>query len=166
MIQVYTGDGKGKTSAAMGLAVRAKGQGLKVGVFQFLKAGETGEKEALRALGILFQQYGSGRWLINREPDKEEIALALKGLADVAEAIAAGFQVLILDEISHALNYGLLPLEKVLALARTLPAECELVLTGRDFPAELLALADLVTEMRAVKHPYARGIGPRRGIEY
>lgn len=166
MIQVYTGDGKGKTTAAIGLAVRAKGQGLKVGVFQFLKAGETGEAQTLRALGILFQQYGSGRWLINRQPEKEEIALAAKGLDDVVEAITAGYHVLILDEISHAINFGLLPLEKVLALGKTLPAEQELVLTGRAMPEELLAIADLVTEMKAVKHPYERGIGPRRGIEY
>ncbi len=166
MIQVYTGDGKGKTTAAIGLAVRAKGQGLRVAVFQFLKKGETGEKQALHTLGILFQQYGSGRWMIDRQPDEAEITLAQKGLAAAAEAIAGGYQVVILDEISHAVNFGLLPLEKVLTLARTLPAECELVLTGRDFPAELLALADLITEMKAVKHPYERGIGPRRGIEY
>ena len=149
----------------MGLAVRAKVRA-EGSCLSVPKRGETGEKEALRALGILFQQYGSGRWLINRQPEQAEIALALQGLTDVAEAIAAGYQVLVLDEISHAVNCGLLPLERVLALARTLPAECELVLTGRDFPAELLALADLVTEMKAIKHPYARGIGPRRGIEY
>jgi len=167
MIQVYTGDGKGKTTAAVGLAVRAHGHGLRVALFQFLKTErENGEAQALRRLGILCRQYSSGRWLINREPDQEERALAAQGLADAERAVTAGYQVVILDEISHAVNLGLLPVEKVRSLAANLPAGIELILTGREMPVELENMADLVTEMRAVKHPYARGVGARRGIEF
>ncbi|HEY8392690.1 MAG TPA: cob(I)yrinic acid a,c-diamide adenosyltransferase [Capillibacterium sp.] len=167
MIQVYTGDGKGKTTAAVGLAIRAHGQGLRVAFFQFLKTErENGEARALRRLGILCRQYGSGRWLFNREPDQEELALAAQGLADAEWAIKAGYQVVVLDEISHAVNLGLLPGEKVRALAADLPPGVELILTGRDMPGDLQKMADLITEMRAVKHPYTRGIGARRGIEY
>lgn len=167
MIQVYTGDGKGKTTAAVGLAIRAHGQGLRVAFLQFLKTErENGEARVLRQLGILCRQYGSGRWLINREPDPEELALAAQGLADAEWAVAAGYQVVILDEISHAVNLGLLPEEKVRSLAAQLPPDVELVLTGRDMPEALRRMADLLTEMRAVKHPYTQGIGARRGIEY
>ncbi|HHW12876.1 MAG TPA: cob(I)yrinic acid a,c-diamide adenosyltransferase [Firmicutes bacterium] len=167
MIQVYTGDGKGKTTAAIGLAVRAHGHGLRVAVFQFLKTDrENGEARVLRQLGILCRQYGSGRWLFNREPDQEELALAAQGLADAEWAVTAGYQVVILDEISHAVNLGLLPEEKVRALAANIPAGVELILTGREMPETLRKMADLVTEMQAVKHPYTQGIGARRGIEY
>ena len=167
MIQVYTGDGKGKTTAAVGLAVRAHGQGLRVAVFQFFKTErENGEAQVLRRLGILCQKYGSGRWLFNGKPDQEELVLAAQGLADAERAINAGYQVVILDEISHAVNLGLLPGEKVRSLAANLPDGVELILTGRDMPGELQSMAHLVTEMRAVKHPYTRGIGARRGIEY
>lgn len=167
MIQVYTGDGKGKTTAAVGLAVRAHGHGLRVAVFQFLKTDrDNGEARALQRLGIYCRQYGSGRWLINRPPDAEELALAAQGWADVEEAVRAGYQLVVVDEISHAVNHGLIALEQVQSLAVKLPAHVELVLTGRAMPPELLALADLVTEMQARKHPYQIGIGARRGIEY
>ena len=167
MIQVYTGDGKGKTTAAVGLAVRAHGHGLRVAVFQFLKTEQdNGEARIVQQLGIACRQYGSGRWLIDRAPDAEELALAAQGWADVKKAVHGGDQLVVVDEISHAVNLGLLPLEQVRSLAVNLPAHVELVLTGRAMPAELVALADLVTEMRAVKHPYAQGISARRGIEY
>lgn len=167
MIQVYTGDGKGKTTAAVGLAVRAHGHGLRVAVFQFLKTDrDNGEARVLRRLGILCRQYGLGRWLVGRVPNPEELALAAQGWAEVEQAVRSGYQVVVVDEISHAVNLGLLSLEPVRALALNLPAGVELVLTGRAMPPELLALADLVTEMRAVKHPYEQGIGARRGIEY
>lgn len=167
MIQVYTGDGKGKTTAAVGLAVRAHGHGLRVAVFQFLKTDrDNGEARVLRRLGIPCRQYGTGRWLIDRAPDREELALAAQGWAAVEQAVRSGYQLVVVDEISHAVNLGLLALEKVRSLAVKLPAHVELVLTGRAMPAELLVLADLVTEMRAVKHPYAQGVGARRGIEY
>ena len=167
MIQVYTGDGKGKTTAAVGLAVRAHGHGLRVAVFQFLKTDrDNGEARILRQLGIPCRQYGSGRWLVDRAPDDKELALAVQGWADVEKAVRSGYQLVVVDEISHAVNLGLLTLEQVRSLAVNLPTHVELILTGRAMPPELLALADLVTEMRAVKHPYEQGIGARRGIEY
>ena len=93
MIQIYTGDGKGKTTAAMGLVVRAHGHGQRVAVFQFLKTEqENGEARVLRRLGIFCRQYGSGRWLVDREPDREELALAAQGWAEVERAVATGYQ--------------------------------------------------------------------------
>jgi cob(I)alamin adenosyltransferase len=167
MIQIYTGDGKGKTTAAMGLVVRAHGHGQRVAVFQFLKTEqENGEARVLRRLGIFCRQYGSGRWLVDREPDREELALAAQGWAEVERAVATGYQLVVLDEISHAVNGGLLRLEQVRSLLAEAPSGVELVLTGREMPEELLVLADLITEMRAVKHPFTRGIGARKGIEY
>ncbi|HBL35554.1 MAG TPA: cob(I)yrinic acid a,c-diamide adenosyltransferase [Firmicutes bacterium] len=167
MIQIYTGDGKGKTTAAVGLAVRAHGHGLRVAVFQFLKtAQENGEARVLRGLGIDCRQYGSGRWLIDREPDPAELALAAQGWAEVERAVATGYQLVVLDEISHAVNGGLLPLEQVKSLLEEAPTDVELVLTGRAMPEEFLVLADLITEVRAVRHPFTRGIEARKGIEY
>ena len=165
MIQVYTGDGKGKTTAAFGLALRARGQGLKVEIFQFLKKGRSGEVEAARKLGIGVHQYGSGSWLIDRAPTEEEKRLAVRGLEEAAAAVQNGCQVVILDEISHAVNLGLLPLSTLLGFIENLPAGVELVLTGRAMPEELTARADLVTEMKEVKHPYQKGVKARRGME-
>jgi len=166
MIQVYTGNGKGKTTAALGLALRAHGQGLSVAIFQFLKKEKSGEIKAGRELGISIRQYGSGCWLIDRRPTEEEKQLAAKGLAEAAAAVCRGFRLVVLDEISHAVNLGLLSLADVLSFLEKLPVEMELVLTGRAMPEELIQRADLVTEMQEVKHPYHRGTGPRRGIEY
>ena len=167
MIQIYTGNGKGKTTAAVGLAVRAHGHGLRVAVFQFLKTeGENGEAQSLGQLGIFCRHYGSGRWLVNREPDPEELALAAKGWTEIQTAIHSGYQIIVLDEISHAVNLGLLSVTQVCSLVANLPADVELILTGREMPEQLINLADLVTEMQAVKHPYTRGIGARRGIEF
>ncbi len=166
MIQVYTGDGKGKTTAAFGLALRARGQGLRVEIFQFLKKEASGEVKAARELGLGVYQYGSGSWLIDRAPTEEEKRLAARGLEEAAAAARNGCQVVILDEISHAVNLGVLPLPALLGFVEELPAGVELVLTGRAMPEELIARADLVTEMKEVKHPYQKGIKARRGIEY
>ncbi len=166
MIQVYTGNGKGKTTAALGLALRAYGQGLSVAIFQFLKKEESGEVKACRELGIPIRQYGSGSWLIGRQPTEEEKQLAAKGLAEAAAAVSQGYRLVILDEISHAVNLGLLSLADVLSFLEKRPLETEVVLTGREMPAELIDCADLVTEMKEIKHPFYQGTGPRRGIEY
>ena len=133
MIQVYTGNGKGKTTAAMGLAVRAWGQGLSVGVFQFLKSGEvTGELKAARKLGIPFHQYGSGRWLVGGPPEADEIEMAESGLAAAEEAVRNGMDIVVLDEVSHAVNHGLLSVDRVLTLLQSASEGTEFVLTGRD----------------------------------
>lgn len=166
MIQVYTGDGKGKTTAAFGLALRAHGQGLTVEIFQFLKKGTGGEVKAARKLGIGVHQYGSGSWLVDRAPTEEEERLAARGLEKAAAVVRNGCQLVILDEISHAINLGLLPLAALIRFIEKLPAGTELVLTGRAMPEELTARADLVTEMKEGKHPYQKGIKARRGMEY
>ncbi|TCL74079.1 cob(I)yrinic acid a,c-diamide adenosyltransferase [Hydrogenispora ethanolica] len=170
IIQVYTGDGKGKTTAAVGQAVRAHGRGLRVIIFQLLKAADgTGEQSALAALNppLPFQPLGSGQFIFKREATPEEIAQAEAGWEEIRRAIRSGaYDLIVIDEFSHALNKKLLPPESVLEVLREKPAGLELVLTGRNMPEAVLELADLVTEMRLIKHPYQKGIGARKGIEY
>ncbi|MCX7934140.1 MAG: cob(I)yrinic acid a,c-diamide adenosyltransferase [Planctomycetota bacterium] len=168
MVQVYTGDGKGKTTAALGLAVRAAGAGLRVWLGHFLKARPCSEHRALAMLRPRpkVEFFGSGRWLGARKPDAREKRLAKRGLAAARKAIKSGrFQVAILDEINCALSYRLLAVKEVLALLRHRPVGVEVVLTGRRAPRRLLGAADLVTEMRAVRHYFQRGVASRIGIE-
>jgi cob(I)alamin adenosyltransferase len=168
LVQIYTGDGKGKTTAALGLALRACGHGLKVFLAQFAKGRNYGELAALERFSDLvqFRQYGREQF-IHGEPSPEDIALARKGFQEVQE-VAAGraCDLLILDEIGIALYYRMLGLEEVQRFVRDKPEPLELVLTGRRMPEELFELADLVTEMREIKHYFARGIQARKGIEY
>ncbi|HEY8465068.1 MAG TPA: cob(I)yrinic acid a,c-diamide adenosyltransferase [Bacillota bacterium] len=170
LIQVYTGDGKGKTTAAIGLAVRAWGQGLRVAVFQMLKAGNsTGEQLALAALKPQIAVYplGNGRFIYGRDPEPNEIEQANQGWRQLVQLAYSGtIDLLIIDELSHAVNCKLLTLETVLTFLRNKPKNLEVVLTGRTMPEPFLAIADLVTEMKAVKHPYQSGITARKGIEY
>ena len=166
-VQVYTGDGKGKTTAAIGLAVRAAGHGLRVYVGQFMKGQAYGEIEALRDLPLVeIEQYGDPRCIRREEVTPEHVARAREGLARArAKMLGGEVDVLVLDEINVSLWFGLLELADVLALLDERPPGVELVLTGRRAPAELVERADLVTEMREVKHYYARGITARKGIE-
>ncbi len=170
IIQVYTGDGKGKTTAAIGLAVRAYGRGLKVKVFQFLKSpGGSGEHWAFLSFNPPLHIYplGSGEFILNRPPSPAEIASTADGWKQVEKALCSDtLDLIVVDELSHVINQNLLPLEKVLAVLKGKPARLELVLTGRDMPSEIIALADLVTEMKSVKHPYQKGLPAREGIEY
>lgn len=170
LIQVYTGDGKGKTTAALGLALRAAGWGLKTHFIQFLKGGKaTGEIRAVEPLqpNLVVSQFGSGRFIIGRQPDEEEKALARNGLAAAGMDFAShSYDLIVLDEISHAVNLGLVVLEDVMTLLAQKPPEVEVVLTGRNMPPAIIELADLVTEMVPIKHPMDRGIEARRGIEY
>lgn len=167
--QVYTGDGKGKTTAALGLALRASGAGLQVYFGQFMKAGETGEHAALKRLeGIAVEQFGSGKGLlIRREADEDDRACAREGLRRIREALTGGaYDVVIADEINCALMCGLLEENDLLSLADARPGGVELVFTGRGATEAILARADLVTEMRAVKHYYRdKGLKARVGIE-
>ena len=166
-VQVYTGDGKGKTTAALGLALRAAGAGLHVFIAQFMKGVHSSELDALQRYSdfITLKQYGCGR-LIHKEPEPEEIEAAKKGLAEARAAIASGqYDVVILDEANAAVHFGLFDVEDLLALLDVRPEQVELVITGRKAPAELIERADLVTEMREVKHYYAQGVAARRGIE-
>ena len=170
-IQIYTGNGKGKTTAALGLALRAAGAGLKVYIGQFLKGRDCAEIKGLSLLGeaVCLERFGSGRW-VDREKTEEyaiELELGRKGIAAVRGAVSAQrYDVVILDEILGAVNAGVVELAEVLAIIRNKPAEIELVLTGRNAPTELIALADLVSEITPVKHYYTEGVPARKGIEF
>jgi cob(I)alamin adenosyltransferase len=165
-VQVYTGSGKGKTTAAIGLAVRALGAGIRVFFAQFLKAGDYSEIQILRNLdNMTCRQYGVGGF-IARTPSNEDIASARLGVGDAIEAMkSGGYGVVILDEANVARNLGLISQEELMSLVRERPPEVELVLTGRGAPPELIAAADLVTEMREIKHYFNAGVKARKGIE-
>ncbi|MDO8671398.1 MAG: cob(I)yrinic acid a,c-diamide adenosyltransferase [Dehalococcoidia bacterium] len=168
MIQVYTGDGKGKTTAAFGVAMRAAGHGLKVYVVQFMKEMEYGEVKAAAAHArlITIRQCGRAGHVNLGQPDQIDKDLAANALALAGEIIAGGeYDLVILDEINLALGCGLLPIADVLAVLRAKPESVELILTGRQAPAELLEVADLVTEMREVKHYFRQGVLSRPGID-
>jgi len=169
LIQVYTGNGKGKTSAAFGLALRAVGRGLNVYIIQFIKGGfDYGELYIVDKLpNLTLKAFGRGRFITEKPPKKEDINLAEEALALAEEVIGNGeYDIVILDEINVALNLRLISLEKILELINNKPEHVELVLTGRYAPPEIIETADLVTEMREVKHPFSKGYQARKGIEY
>jgi cob(I)alamin adenosyltransferase len=170
LIIVHTGNGKGKTTAALGLALRAVGQGLRVAMVQFIKGTwKYGELKAPEFLpGFEIRPMGRGFvGLSGSEPHPDDLALAQETLRVGREKVLSGaYGMVILDEVNNALSLGLLRLEDVLSLLREKPAGVHLVLTGRGAPAELVEAADLVTEMREVKHPYRRGVKAQRGIEF
>ena len=174
LVIVFTGNGKGKTTAAMGLGLRAAGNRMRVRVIQFIKGTwKTGEVEAVRPLAPLFEIVRAGRGFTidrlrdPRIPMEDHVAAAQAGLVEAREAITAGgLDVVVLDEILGAIKAELVTLDQVLDLVATKPPLLHLVLTGRDAPQALVERADLVTEMRLVKHPYSRGIVAQRGIEF
>ena len=168
LVEVYTGDGKGKTTAALGLALRAAGHGLHTYFGQFLKGRPTGELKAARMLEpyLTIEQFGEAGFVASKG-DAHQAALVRKGLQRVHHILASGeYDIIVLEEINVALDLELVSLEEVLALLEERPSEVELVLTGRGAPQELISRADLVTEMVAVKHPYGLGVKARPGIEF
>ncbi|HOP03941.1 MAG TPA: cob(I)yrinic acid a,c-diamide adenosyltransferase, partial [Tenuifilaceae bacterium] len=166
-IHLYTGNGKGKTTAAIGLAVRAVGAGKKVFIGQFVKGMHYAELDSLKRFPeIVLRQYGLDCFIKN-EPTQRDIDIARNGLKEVSSIIEDGyFDMVILDELCIALYYKLFEIEKVIAILKSKPKLMEVVLTGRYAPNELIELADLVTEMKEVKHYYSKGIQARKGIEY
>lgn len=169
LIQLYTGDGKGKTTAALGLALRAAGHGLRTYIGQFMKGQSYGELEAARRLSpeLTIEQYGLPSFVHVNQATAEDVRLAQEGLERARAAMHSGcYHIVVLDEVCVALHFKLLTLEQVLAFLDEKPPQVELVLTGRRAPPGLIERADLVTEMREVKHPYARGVPARRGIEH
>lgn len=169
LIQVYTGSGKGKTTCALGLALRAVGRGLKVYVIQFIKGRETGESRAAGRLApeLTFRFFGRPGLGKLRSPSPEDLQLT-RDAWDLARQVIAGGEhdLVILDEINLALAFGQIPLAEVLAALSRRPPQVEIVLTGRQAPPELLEFADLVTEMHPVKHYLKAGVRAREGIEY
>jgi cob(I)alamin adenosyltransferase len=165
-IQVYTGDGKGKTTAALGLALRALCAGGRVYFGQFLKGQDYSELAAADLLeGLTMAQFGDPHF-VRGKPSPEDIAHAESGLLQIGEALAAGrYDVVILDEANTAMSCGLLSPREVLAVLARRPARTEVVLTGRGAPPEIVEAADLVTEMREIKHYYRAGVNARVGIE-
>lgn len=169
-VQVYTGNGKGKTTASIGLTVRALGAGMNVFFAQFIKGGKYSEIEMLEKLsrdgaGIVCRQYGEGCFIM-RQAAASDAEAARRGLAEVREAMASGkYGLIVLDEANVAVSLGLLAETDLLSLIDEKPDLVELVFTGRNAPAALMARADLVTEMREVKHYYRQGVRARRGIE-
>ena len=167
LVQIYTGDGKGKTTAALGLALRASGAGLRVAFVQFVKGDADCGEHRFVATHAPFEIFQPNTGNCLRQSDAELKPITLETYALAEDLLTSGdYDVVILDEILIALGRGLLSTDAVLDIIRQRPARVELVLTGRGAPPEISAAADLVTEMRAVKLPYDRGITARRGIEF
>lgn len=189
LVQVYTGDGKGKTTASLGLAFRALGHGFKVCIIQFLK-GSSYAGEFLSAQRffpqLTFLQFGRGCphsalirqgmkkctgcgecFIKDKKPRTEDFELATLAINQAKEVINSGeWDIVILDEIGNAFRHQLIKTEEVAEIIKNKPAHVEMVMTGRGIPGEILDLADLVTEMKAIKHPFQKDISSRRGIEY
>lgn len=169
LVEVYTGNGKGKTSAAFGLAIRAVGRGLRVYIIQFIKGGfDYGELYVIDKLpNLTLKAFGRGKFITANPPDREDFKLAKQAFQLAKQIVKDGeHDVVILDEINVALNLKLLDLEEVMALIKSKPRHVELVLTGRRAPDQIIEAADLVTEMKEIKHPFNKGIPARKGIEY
>ncbi len=168
LVQVYTGNGKGKTTASLGLALRAAGHGFKVYIIQFLKGGkDCGELKAARRLApeLTIEQVGRGIFL-SRCPDEIDVRMARDGFAKARKIVLSGdYDLVVLDELNCALDFGLIPLAEVKDMIVRKAPHTELVITGRWAHPDIIKLADLVTEMRAVKHYYRSGQRARRGIE-
>jgi len=181
LVQVYTGPGKGKTTAALGLAARAAGHGLRTCIIQFMKRGwESGERTAIARLApeVQIHVFGSERWGAPSKASQEtpwwELPASEEDRAQAQEALAFGHEavtsgewdIVVLDEVLSALAHDLVSLDQLLSLICAKPPAVEVVLTGRDAPPEIIAAADLVTEMQEVKHPFRRGVKARKGIEF
>ncbi len=175
LIHVYTGNGKGKTTAALGLALRAAGHGWRTYIGQFMKGRNYGELKASALLAglIEIEQFGKPTFIHmdakgqHSTATSKDIALAQKGLDAVCRAMLSGqYRIVVMDEINVALYFKLLTVQDVIAAIERKPVDVELVLTGRRVPEEILSRADYVTEMREHKHPYQHGIQARQGIEF
>ena len=168
-VQVYTGSGKGKTTAAMGLAFRAMGCGLKTYIGQFMKGMHYSELDAAKIVSeyITIEQYGKSGFIhVKGGPDEVDIRMAKVGLEKTREAMLSGkYDVIIFDEVITGYSFKLISLEEMLEIIRDKPDGVEVVLTGRNAPEELIEAADLVTEMKEVKHYYKKKVKARSGIE-
>jgi len=171
LIIVNTGPGKGKTTAAMGTALRAVGNGMRVLMLQFLKGSwHYGELDAVQAFGDKFVMKQMGRGFVKvggAETDPEDVRLVEEAWREAEQAIMSGaWDLVILDEINYAISYGMLDSAKVVDVLRRKPEMLHVILTGRNAHSSIVEIADTVTEMRQVKHAYEKGVMAQRGIEY
>lgn len=166
-VHIYTGDGKGKTTAALGLALRAIGAGWQVYIIQFLKGQHYSELNSLKRLSEVTIKHFGQKTYIYKKGGKQDKILAKKALVWAKKIIAGGkFDLVILDEIFLAAFFKLISVSEVIKLIKNKPKNVELVLTGRQAPKKIIKLADYVTEMKEIKHPYQQGLEARKGIEY
>ena len=168
IVMLFTGDGKGKTTAAVGAAVRAAGHGASVLIIQFMKGRLYGELAAVEKIdNLTIEQHGRDEFVDPKEPEKIDVELAEQGWARALEAVASGPpSLLVLDEINVAVSFGLIPVDTVLEFVRNRPEGMDLIMTGRYAHPDLIEIADTVTEMREIKHHYNAGVEMRKGIEY
>jgi cob(I)alamin adenosyltransferase len=168
VLLVITGPGKGKTTSAFGCALRAHGHGFKIAIVQFMKGRIYGELDTLRSLSrVEVWQYGRVAFVDPKNPDPKDRELARQGLDKAWEIVRGGaHDLLILDEINVVADFGLVPVEEVLELARARPKWMDMIWTGRSAPAAMVELADTVSEVREIKHHYKKGIESRAGMEY
>jgi len=169
LVQVYTGNGKGKTSAAFGQALRAIGRGLQVYVIQFIKGGfDYGELHVVDKIpNLKLASFGRGKFITQTPPSDEDVKLAREAFELAKKVVKSGdYDIVILDEINVVLNLRMIKTDEVIDLIMNKPKHVELILTGRYAPEQIMSVADLVTEMKEVKHPYTQGVPPRKGIEY
>ena len=167
-IHVYTGPGKGKTTAALGLGLRAAGAGFKVHMVQFMKGRRYSELDSIDKLtNFTFSQHGRDEFVNKDNPEKIDIGLAQEGFSFSKDIIKDNkYDMIILDEINVAVDYNLIDIDEVIKLIENKPENLELVLTGRYAHPEIVKIADYVTEMLEIKHPYQQGIEARKGIDF
>ncbi len=169
LVQIFTGDGKGKTSAALGVVLRALGHGLKVCVIFFMKGDYPyGERRILSELpNVTVASFGSKGFVNPEDIKPEQREAAERALAAAREAVLGGnYDLVVLDEVNVAVAWRLVELDEVMRLLKDKPPQVELILTGRRADRKLVEMADLVTEMLKIKHPYDKGVKARRGIDY
>ena len=168
LVHIYTGDGKGKTTASVGLAVRAVGQGLKVLFVQFFKedSASSGEKEVLRKLGVELIRSNCRHPIFTRDADVEKIKGEITGTFEKARDKARDCDLLVLDEVMSCVNGGWIDMEDLISFLKDRPSGLEVVLTGRDAPVELQQVSDYVSEMLKIKHPFDAVVKARKGIVY
>ena len=168
-IYVYTGEGAGKTTSSLGLALRSIGHDHKVVIIQFMKGRkDIGEYKIMKKLAPLYEihQFGREEFVDLKNPSEKDREMAAEGLEFASKKMAEGPDLLILDEINIAIHYGLLDKEKVLSLLKAIPGRTVVVLTGRYAPKEITEVADFVNEINDVKHPFEKGIEAKEGIQY
>ena len=171
LLIVYTGNGKGKTSAAMGTAFRAAGQGFKILMIQFIKGSwHYGELDAAKMMGDAFEIRVMGRGFVKigtEKPDPADVRMVEEAWDVAVEAMHSGkYDLMILDEINYAVHYGMIPIDRVVADLSKRPEELHVICTGRNAHPKLIETADLVSEIKEIKHPYQKGILAQQGIEY